>query len=142
MPPITTSLRITLAAAFNRYPDLRVVIEDIVAEGDKVVVRNRWQATDGQSGKAIEFTGIVFWRISGGKLAESGLICRPPTPFISVAIKKRAVMTKVIFGNHSRVALLALRFRFKKYASILFRPKPNVEKTPAAPKASPLCCGS
>ena len=26
--------------------------------------------------------------------------------------------------------------------SILFRPKPNVEKTPAAPKASPLCCGS
>src|ERR1700730_15342958 len=26
--------------------------------------------------------------------------------------------------------------------SILFRPKPNVEKTPAAPKASPFCCGS
>ena len=26
--------------------------------------------------------------------------------------------------------------------SILFRPKPNVEKTPAASKASPLCCGS
>src|SRR6201982_877200 len=26
--------------------------------------------------------------------------------------------------------------------STLFRPKSNVEKTPAAPKASPLCCGS
>src|SRR5260221_1142442 len=26
--------------------------------------------------------------------------------------------------------------------SIRFRPKPNVEKTPAAPKASPFCCGS
>src|ERR1700745_4367683 len=26
--------------------------------------------------------------------------------------------------------------------STLFRPKPNVEKTTAAPKASPLCCGS
>src|SRR5260221_1104791 len=26
--------------------------------------------------------------------------------------------------------------------SILFRPKPKVEKTPTAPKASPLCCGS
>src|SRR6201982_2354270 len=26
--------------------------------------------------------------------------------------------------------------------SILFRPKSNVEKTPAAPKALPLCCGS
>jgi hypothetical protein len=41
-----------------------------------------------------------------------------------------------------RVALLALRFRLEKYAQHTFRPKPNVEKTPAAPKASPLCCGS
>jgi predicted SnoaL-like aldol condensation-catalyzing enzyme len=30
-----------LAAAFNRYPDLRVVIEDIVAEGDKVEEMSR-----------------------------------------------------------------------------------------------------
>jgi predicted ester cyclase len=69
-----------LAAAFNRYPDLRVVIEDIIAEGDKVVVRNRWQATDGQSGKAIEFTGIVLWRISGGKLAERWAYLQAPHP--------------------------------------------------------------
>ncbi|HEX6563795.1 MAG TPA: ester cyclase [Chthoniobacterales bacterium] len=59
-----------LAAAFKRYPDLRVVIEDIIAEEDKVVVRNRWQATDAQTGAAIEFSGIVIWRIAGGKLAE------------------------------------------------------------------------
>jgi hypothetical protein len=39
--------------------------------------------------------------------------------------------------------LLALGdFGSKNMPSILFRPKPNVEKTPAAPKASPLCCGS
>ena len=59
-----------IAAAFKRYPDLRVVIEDIIAEEDKVVVRNRWQATDAQTGAAIEFNGIVIWRIAGGKLAE------------------------------------------------------------------------
>ncbi len=41
-------------------------------------------------------------------------------------------------GLLPRVALLRLRFRLEKYAQHTFRPKPNVEKTPAAPKASPL----
>ena len=59
-----------LAAAFKRFPDIHVNIEDIVAEGDKVVVRNTWRATDGESGERIEFSGIVIWRIAGGKLAE------------------------------------------------------------------------
>jgi len=69
-----------LAAAFRRYPDLRVTIEDIIAEGDKVVVRNRWQATDGQTGEAIEFTGIVIWRIASGKLAERWAYLQAPHP--------------------------------------------------------------
>jgi len=69
-----------LAVAFKRYPDLRVTIEDIIAEGDKVVVRNRWQATDGQSGEAIEFTGIVIWRIASGKLAERWAYLQTPHP--------------------------------------------------------------
>ncbi len=29
-----------LATAFKRFPDIHVTIEDIIAEGDKVVVRN------------------------------------------------------------------------------------------------------
>jgi predicted SnoaL-like aldol condensation-catalyzing enzyme len=69
-----------LAAAFKRYPDLRVTIEDIVAEGDKVVVRNRWQATDAKTGEAIEFTGIVIWRMAGGKLAERWAYLQAPHP--------------------------------------------------------------
>ena len=59
-----------LAAAFTRFPDIHVTIEDIIAEGDKVVVRNTWRATDGQSGHKIEFSGIVIWRLAGNKLAE------------------------------------------------------------------------
>jgi predicted ester cyclase len=47
-----------------------VTIEDIVAEGDRVVVRNTWRATDSQSGQRIEFAGIVIWRIADGQLAE------------------------------------------------------------------------
>jgi predicted SnoaL-like aldol condensation-catalyzing enzyme len=69
-----------LEAAFRRYPDLRVEIEDIIAEGDKVVVRNRWQATDAQTSTAIEFTGIVIWRIAGGKLAERWAYLQAPHP--------------------------------------------------------------
>jgi predicted SnoaL-like aldol condensation-catalyzing enzyme len=69
-----------LAAAFKRYPDLRVTIEDIIAERDKVVVRNRWQATDAQTGTAIEFSGIVIWRIAGGKLAERWAYLQAPHP--------------------------------------------------------------
>jgi ketosteroid isomerase-like protein len=59
-----------LAAAFQRFPDIHVTIEDIVAEGDKVVVRNTWRATDNASGQKVEFGGIVIWRVAGGKLAE------------------------------------------------------------------------
>jgi predicted SnoaL-like aldol condensation-catalyzing enzyme len=69
-----------LAAAFKRYPDMRVTIEDIIAEGDKVVVRNRWQATEAETGEAIEFTGIVIWRIASGKLAERWAYLQPPHP--------------------------------------------------------------
>jgi predicted SnoaL-like aldol condensation-catalyzing enzyme len=59
-----------LAAAFKRFPDIHVTIEDIIAEGDKVVVRNTWRATDRSNGQRIEFGGIVIWRIARGQLLE------------------------------------------------------------------------
>jgi predicted SnoaL-like aldol condensation-catalyzing enzyme len=70
--------KLYLVAAFKQYPDLRVTIEDIIAEGDKVVVRNRWQATDAKTGAAIEFSGVVIWRIAGGKLAERWAYLQAP----------------------------------------------------------------
>jgi predicted SnoaL-like aldol condensation-catalyzing enzyme len=79
-PPGPNGPKAYLAEAFKRYPNLRVTIEDIMAEGDKVVVRNRWQATDAQTGAAIEFTGIVIWRIAGGKLAERWAYLEKPHP--------------------------------------------------------------
>jgi ketosteroid isomerase-like protein len=47
-----------------------VKIEDIIAEDDKVVVRNHWTATDSQTGKKLEFRGIVIWRIANRKIVE------------------------------------------------------------------------
>jgi predicted ester cyclase len=67
------------AADFRRgFPDVTSTIEDLIAEGDKVVARWRSWATHrgdymgiAPSGKEVEFTGISFYRIEGGKIAES-----------------------------------------------------------------------
>src|SRR6266404_1119419 len=59
-----------VAGALKRFPDLHVQIEDMIAEDDKVVVRNHWTATDSQNGKKLEFRGIVIWRIAARQIAE------------------------------------------------------------------------
>lgn len=55
---------------YGIFPDLRITIEEMIAEGDKVVCRNRWQGTNAKSGQRIEFHGFVEWRFEGDKIAE------------------------------------------------------------------------
>src|ERR1700746_2087202 len=50
--------------------------------------------------------------------------------------------TLALPGLLPRVALLALRFRLEKYAQRTFSTETERRKNSAAPKASPLCCGS
>jgi predicted ester cyclase len=67
------------AADFRQgFPDVLSTIEDLIAEGDKVVARWTSHAThQGEymgitpTGKEVEFTGISLYRIEGGKIAES-----------------------------------------------------------------------
>jgi predicted ester cyclase len=59
-----------MKAAYQKWPDLHVVIEDMIAEGDKVMVRNTWLATEAASGKKIEFHGFVLWRFANRKIVE------------------------------------------------------------------------
>ncbi len=66
--------------AFERWPDLHVTVEDILAEGDKVMVRNVWQATEVSSGQKIEFRGFVLWRFAGDKIVERWATLTPPHP--------------------------------------------------------------
>jgi predicted SnoaL-like aldol condensation-catalyzing enzyme len=80
LPPGPEGPKQYLAAAFRRFPDIHVTIEDIIAEGDRVVVRNRWQATDGETRRKIAFGGIVIWRIEQGKLAERWAYLEAPRP--------------------------------------------------------------
>ena len=70
------------AADFREgFPDVVSTIEDLIAEGDKVVARWRARAThQGEymgippTGKEVEFTGISVYRIEGDKIAESWTI--------------------------------------------------------------------
>jgi predicted ester cyclase len=66
-----------VGGALKRFP-LHVQIEDMIAENDKVVVRNHWTATDAQKGKRLEFRGIVIWRIANRKIVERWAYLEPP----------------------------------------------------------------
>jgi steroid delta-isomerase-like uncharacterized protein len=59
-------------------PDLRVTIEELVAEGDKVGVRRTYEGThQGEllgvppTGNHVQIGGISIFRLAGGKIAES-----------------------------------------------------------------------
>ncbi len=55
---------------YKAMPDLRITIEEMLAEGDKVMCRNVWRWTDFASGKKMTFRGFVLWRFEGNKIAE------------------------------------------------------------------------
>jgi predicted ester cyclase len=55
---------------YQSMPDLHLTVEDMIAEGDKVVCRNIWRWTDAASGKRMQFHGFVLWRFEGNKIAE------------------------------------------------------------------------
>ena len=55
---------------YEIFPDLRITIDEMVAEGDKVVCRNRWHGTHAKTGRRMEFHGFVEWRFEGERIAE------------------------------------------------------------------------
>jgi predicted ester cyclase len=62
--------KLMMEAVYKKWPDIRVDIQDILAEGDKVMVRNQWTATDPSTGKKFEFHGFVVWRLNNKKIVE------------------------------------------------------------------------
>jgi predicted ester cyclase len=85
MPPGPAGAIQYVAGALKRFPDLHVNIlhvniEDMIAEDDKVAVRNHWTAMDAQSGKKLEFRGIVIWRIADRRLVERWAYLEAPHP--------------------------------------------------------------
>jgi predicted ester cyclase len=79
-PPGPAGAMQYVGQAVARFPDLHVTIHDMVAEGDRVVVRNTWTATDTTTGRRLQFGGIVIWRLAGRQLAERWAYLEPPRP--------------------------------------------------------------
>jgi len=65
---------------YKAMPDLHVTIDDIIAEGDKVMCRNIWRWTDPSTKKKMEFHGFVLWRFQGARIAERWATVTPPAP--------------------------------------------------------------
>jgi len=65
------------AMLLRGLPDLHLTIEDLIAEGDKVVMRASVTGThQGEymglppTGKSITYNEIFIWRLAGGRIAE------------------------------------------------------------------------
>jgi steroid delta-isomerase-like uncharacterized protein len=76
-PPGIKGTRQFIGMYLQAFPDTRMVVEDQVAEGDKVVTR--WTATGTHrgelmgmppTGKSVRVTGITINRLEGGKIVE------------------------------------------------------------------------
>jgi len=77
MPPGLEGAKAVHQTTLIGMPDYHTVIEDLIAEGDKVVARvtmtgthtgNFWGIPP--SGKRVNLTGIYIVRIAGGKIVE------------------------------------------------------------------------
>ncbi len=70
LPPGPAGAKAYVGGAYKKFPDIHVDILDLVAENDRVVVRNRWTGTEAATGQRYEFSGIVIWRIAHRQLVE------------------------------------------------------------------------
>ncbi len=79
VPSNCEGIKQVMAMFRQAFPDSHFAVEDMVAEGDKVVVRFRGRGThQGETeafgpptGKRMEITGITIKRLSEGKIVEA-----------------------------------------------------------------------
>jgi len=69
-----------VGGAYKKFPDIHVEILDLIAEDDKVVVRNHWTGTETANGQKYEFSGMVIWRVAHRQLVERWAYLTPPQP--------------------------------------------------------------
>jgi steroid delta-isomerase-like uncharacterized protein len=72
------ALKQVWAILFRAFPDLHLTVEDVIAEGDKIVTRNTVTGTQNgefmgrpPSGKSVSYNEIFIFRFAGGRVAET-----------------------------------------------------------------------
>jgi steroid delta-isomerase-like uncharacterized protein len=78
LPKGPGGVKAVLGAFVVAFPDLHMTVEDVIADGNKAVVRWVSRGTNTGSlmglpatGKQVEVSGTTVYRLSGGKIAES-----------------------------------------------------------------------
>ena len=74
-------LKAVLAMMRTAFPDIHWVVEEMVAEGDKVVTRFTWTGTHrGEflgvppTGRSVSVKGVVIDQLAGGKMSNSRML--------------------------------------------------------------------
>lgn len=80
LPPGPEGAMQYVGGAYKKFPDLPVEILDLIAEDDKVVVRNQWMGTEASTSTKYEFAGMVIWRIAHRQQVERWAYLTPPQP--------------------------------------------------------------
>jgi predicted ester cyclase len=69
--------KIAMRRLHSAMPDVWVTLDEVLAEGDRVAVRATWRGTHqgslfgkAPSGRKVTVSGMVFWRVADGKIAE------------------------------------------------------------------------
>lgn len=77
LPPGPEGVKEVVSMFRSGIPDLRVVIEDMIAEGDRVATRYALEGTHGghlfgiaPTGRALSIKSMTVERLSGGKIIE------------------------------------------------------------------------
>jgi steroid delta-isomerase-like uncharacterized protein len=76
--PYSIEEEIKWISGVNAFPDMSMSIEELVAKGDKVVLRYICRGTHTEefegipaTGKQVEYGGIIIFRIENGKIVET-----------------------------------------------------------------------
>ncbi len=77
IPPNIEGTKQFFAIALSAFPDMHCVIDDVIAEGDRVVARSTWSGThQGEfmgvppTGKSVSFQVIDIGRVENNKCVE------------------------------------------------------------------------
>jgi len=58
------------ACVYEVYGDYRLTVDDVVAEGDRVVVRGSVTAVHKPTGRPVRFSGVTVYRLEDGRVRE------------------------------------------------------------------------
>jgi ketosteroid isomerase-like protein len=64
-------MKATIAANRQTFPDMRLTVEDQLADGDRVATRWTGELTHAQSGKRATLAGITIDRFEDGRIVEA-----------------------------------------------------------------------